>query len=223
MASITITHDMFSALSDAARAELVKMFTAAPASAVTVTSSPSPPSSADDTPVKRGRKSKKVKKPVDPDAPPKEKRPPNDWILFSNRVEKVIREKELADGVDKDSKMRTVVVKQFASSLKTVKPYDEWVDADILSTLSTWTPPEVSKQAVAKAAAEAAATAPDAAATAPAADPAPDAAPQKKRGPKKLAEMTADERAAHDAKLADRKAKKAAAPAAASSEKDNTD
>ena len=35
---------------------------------------------------------------------------------------------------------------------------------------------------------------------------------QKKRGPKKLADMTAEERAIHDAKVAERKAKKAAAP-----------
>jgi hypothetical protein len=38
------------------------------------------------------------------------------------------------------------------------------------------------------------------------------AQPQKKRGPKKLADMTPEERAIHDAKVAERKAKKAAAP-----------
>lgn len=206
MASITITHTMFATLSDAARAELVKMLAAPPsatAPAAFVASAPDP-ASADDTPKKRGRKPKKV---VDPNAPPKEKRPPNEWILFSTRVEKVIREKETADGVEKDAKMRTVVAKQFASSLKAVKPYDEWVDADILDALSTWTPPEVSKQAVAKAAAAAPTSPVDADATAEAAAAAPEA---KKRGPKKLADMTPEERAAHDEKVAERKAKKAA-------------
>jgi hypothetical protein len=203
---------MFATLSDVARAELVKMLAAPPAAATAaafVASAPDP-ASADDTPKKRGRKPKKV---VDPNAPPKEKRAPNDWILFSTHVEKVIREKEAADGVDKDAKMRTVVAKQFASSLKSIKPYSEWADADILVALSTWTPPEVSKQAVAKAAAEAEA----AAAPAPA-DAAEAAAAAKKRGPKKLADMTPEERAAHDEKVAERKAKKAVAadaPAAA--------
>jgi hypothetical protein len=48
-----------------------------------------------------------------------------------------------------------------------------------------------------------------------AAPAAPPAAAVKKRGPKKLTEMTAEERAAHDAKTAERKAAKAAAPAPA--------
>ncbi len=198
---------MFAALSDAARAELVKMLAAPPSAGGAAALAPVPValSSADDTPKKRGRKPKKV---VDPNAPPKEKRPPNEWILFSTRVEKVIREKEAADGVEKESKMPTVVVKQFASSLKAVKPYDEWVDADILETLSTWTPPEVSKQAAAKAAAAAPPSPADADAGATAAAAAPEAT--KKRGPKKLADMTPEERAAHDAKVAERKAKKAA-------------
>jgi hypothetical protein len=41
-----------------------------------------------------------------------------------------------------------------------------------------------------------------------AAEPAADAEPTKRRGPKKLSEMTAEERAAHNAKIAERKAKK---------------
>jgi hypothetical protein len=44
------------------------------------------------------------------------------------------------------------------------------------------------------------------------AEPQAELQPQKKRGPKKLADMTAEERAIHDAKVAERKAKKAAAP-----------
>ena len=209
MASITITHDMFAAMSDGARAELVKMLTtvpAAPATAAVASAAPAPDAPAPNK--KRGRKPKKV---VDPNAPPKEKRPPNSWILFSGRVEKLIRDKETADGAAKESKMRTVVVKQFASSLKKVKADAEWTDEDILAALDGWTPP-VAAEPVADASAAPPAT------DAEPAEPAATAA--KKRGPKKLAEMTADERAAHDAKIAERKAKKAAAPAA---EKDKTE
>jgi hypothetical protein len=210
MASITITHDMFAAMSEGARAELVKMLTAVPMTApvaAPVTAAPATAPADDSTShKKRGRPSKKV---VDPNAPPKEKRPPNSWILFSGRVEKLIRDAEKEKDTAKESKMRTVTVKQFASSLKKEKADAEWTDADILAALDGWTPP-VKAEVVAE----------PAAAAEPAADAEPAATAAKKRGPKKLTEMTADERAAHDAKIAERKAKKAAAPAA---EKDKTE
>ena len=80
-------------------------------------------------------------------------------------------------------------------------------------------------RAAAKAKKEAAAAAaPSAADAVPVADavPAPEAdgnasdtSSQKRRGPKKLSEMSPEERAAHDKKVAERKLAKAAAPAAA--------
>jgi hypothetical protein len=100
---------------------------------------------------KKGRK-KKEKKPVDPNAPPKEKRPPNSWILFSMRVEKLVRAaEELAGKTTKEQRMHTVVIKQFAASLKSTKPYDDWADDEITEAMTTWTPPEVSKMSAAKA------------------------------------------------------------------------
>ena len=51
--------------------------------------------------------------------------------------------------------MKTVVVKQFASHLKSQKAYELWTDAEITAQIATFTPPEVSKQAVAAAAAAA--------------------------------------------------------------------
>ena len=81
------------------------------------------------------------------------------------------------------------------------------------------------KEAAAAAApSAAAAAAPSAADAVPVADavPAPEAdgnasdtSSQKRRGPKKLSEMSPEERAAHDKKVAERKLAKAAAPAAA--------
>lgn len=200
MASITITADMFARLSETARAEVMMNFGSAPTAAAPA------PAPAEEGPKKRGRKPKKV---VDPNAPPKEKRAPNDWIVFSGRVEKLVRAGETERGAAKEEKMRTVVVKQFASSLKKAKAMDEWTDEEIVAALSSWTPPE-KEAAVAEPVAAVAAE--PAAAEPTAAEP---AATEKRRGPKKLSEMSAEERAAHDAKIAERKAKKGAAPAAA--------
>jgi hypothetical protein len=71
------------------------------------------------------------------------------------------------------------------------------------------------RKAAAAAPAAAAVAAPAAAAAAPAPADASDggdstASSQKRRGPKKLSDMTAEERAAHDAKISKRKAEKAA-------------
>ncbi len=89
------------------------------------------------------------------DAEPKEKRPPNAWVRFTTRVEKLVRAAEEAAGTPKESAMKTVVVKQFASHLKSQKAYDEWTDEEVTEALPGWTPPEVSKQALAKAEKEA--------------------------------------------------------------------
>jgi hypothetical protein len=157
--------------------------------------SAAPPSSSSSAPA--GKKGKKVKAPVDPDAPPKEKRAPNAWIVFAMRVEKIVRAaEELAGKTTKEERMHTIVIKQFASSLKAQKGYDEWTDDEITASHSTWTPPEMSKQAAAKAAApEASADGDDAASAS--------SAPKAKR-------QWSDEAKASAA--AKRAAKKAAAP-----------
>jgi hypothetical protein len=203
MASITITAEMFARLSETARAELMMNFgSAAPAA-------PAAPTAADATSEpgqkKRGRK---PKKPVDPNAPPKEKRAPNDWIIFSGRVEKLVRAGEAERGATKEEKMRTVVVKQFASSLKKQKSMDEWTDEEIVAALAVWDPPVKVEEEVAPAAPEP---------VVPGVVPA-QPAEAKRRGPKKLSEMTAEERAAHDAKIAERKAKKESGGTAAEAE-----
>jgi hypothetical protein len=115
------------------------------------------------SPAPAGKKAKKVKAPADPDAPPKEKRAPNAWIVFAMRVEKIVRAaEELAGKTTKEERMHTIVIKQFASSLKAQKGYDEWTDDEITEAHSTWTPPEMSKQAAAKAAAPVAPAEPEA-------------------------------------------------------------
>lgn len=73
----------------------------------------------------------------------------NPWILFTKRVESLIRQMESDNGVAKEQKMLTVRVKQFASDLKTQKGYDNWQDTDILAALKDWQAPSVSKQELA--------------------------------------------------------------------------
>lgn len=96
--------------------------------------------SAAPTPAKK-RKSKKSDESAE-GSEPKPKREPNEWIKFSQRVERLVRESEEAAGTSKEEKMRTVVVKQFASHLKTQKAYAEWEDDEIKTALTSWTPPE---------------------------------------------------------------------------------
>lgn len=90
---------------------------------------------------KKAPKEKKAKDPSEPKVPST-----NPWILFCKKVETLIRAKEEADDVPKESKMKTVQTKQFASDLKAQKPYDDWTDEEILEALEGWTPPAVSKQ-----------------------------------------------------------------------------
>jgi len=92
-------------------------------------------------------KKKKAKKVRDPDAP---KKAPNAWIVFTMRVDALLKEHGVAG--------KAVENKQFASALKTKKPYDEWADEEILTEKASWTKPEVSKQSQAKSDAEAAST-----------------------------------------------------------------
>ena len=90
-------------------------------------------------------KKKKAKKVRDPDAP---KKAPNAWIVFTMRVDALLKEHGVAG--------KAVENKQFASALKTKKGYDEWADEEILAEKASWTKPEVSKQCAADAAAVAA-------------------------------------------------------------------
>jgi hypothetical protein len=153
---------------------LAKMLAAAP--------SASAPSAAQVASL-NGKKAKKAKKEVDPNAPPKEKRAPNSWILFAMRVEKLVRAAEavpVPEGESAKPRLHTIVIKQFAASLKEKKAYDEWTDDEVTEALSTWTPPEVSKQAAAKAAKAAESTGADED-SAPAAEGAPATAEKPKR------------------------------------------
>jgi hypothetical protein len=79
---------------------------------------------------------------------PKVKRAPNSWILFTMRIENLIRKYEAVHGISEAEQMKTTVVKQFCSNLKEKKTYDEWVDKDIIKEFCAWTPPDVSKQSV---------------------------------------------------------------------------
>ena len=95
------------------------------------------PAAAEPAKKKRGKRAPAL----DEDGNPKPKRAPNAWIKFAQRVEQLIRAKETADGAGKEEKMRTVVVKQFASHLKSQKAYDEWNDDEIVAALTGWEPP----------------------------------------------------------------------------------
>ena len=175
---------------------LSKMLAAAPSASTPSATAPA------------GKKAKKVKKEVDPNAPPKEKRPPNSWILFAMRVEKLVRAAEESQGkTTRETRLHTIVIKQFAASLKEKKAYDEWTDDEVVEELSTWTPPEVSKQAAAKAAKAAGAPEAPESAEAPAAAAPAEGAEKPKR------QWSEEAKAAAALKRAATKAAKAAAAA----------
>jgi nucleolin len=96
---------------------------------------------------KKSRKTKAEDSDSETDSAPKVKRAPNEWIKFSQRVERMIRAAEEEAEKPKDERMRTVVVKQFASHLKGIKAYAEWEDDEIMEALEEWEPPTESKQA----------------------------------------------------------------------------
>jgi len=84
-----------------------------------------------------------------------EKRVPNQWILFVQKVDGALKTASIITGA-------ATVTKQFASSLKDIKPYDDWTDEAIVEAWSTWgDKPEQSKSSKAKAEAEAAEAAGD--------------------------------------------------------------
>jgi hypothetical protein len=85
----------------------------------------------------KGSKAKKMK---DPNAEPKE---PNVWIKFTQRVGALIKESH------PDNKAPATIGKQFCSYLKEQKPYDQWVDSEILEAFTSWAPPEQSKMEIA--------------------------------------------------------------------------
>lgn len=69
-----------------------------------------------------------------------EKKAPNAWIVFTQKVDGALKSASIATGA-------ATVAKQFASSLKDIKPYAEWTDEAIVAAWSTWQKPEQSKKA----------------------------------------------------------------------------
>ena len=119
-----------------------------------------------------------------------EKKAPNAWIVFTQKVDGALKAASIATGA-------ATVGKQFASSLKDIKPYAEWTDEAIVAAWPTWEKPAPKPKAAAASSASSESEEGGASAA---------AAPKKER--KKRAPMTAAAKAA--AKLK-RDAKKAAA------------
>jgi len=154
-------------------------------------------------PAVAAKKAKKEKKEKDPNAPKKE---PNAWVNFTQHVRSVL----LAGGCE----LKGFVGQQYCSVLKAKLPlvtnekgkqepdYEAISDAEILSGFKSWTPPEQSKAAVAKA------SKPSTPEASPAPVPVPAAPEKKARKP-----QSAETKAAAAAKRAATKAAKAAAPA----------
>ena len=87
-----------------------------------------------------GKPASKKNKKSDSESDGEVKRKPNEFILFSSRIRAILKEHEAAY---KDVGTHN----QFCSHLKSIKPYDEWEDADeILEQQSEWVKPDVSKQ-----------------------------------------------------------------------------
>ena len=112
----------------------------------------------------------------------KPKAAPNVWIRFTQQVDGALKAAEISVGA-------ATVSKQFASSLKDIKPYAEWTDEDIVAAWSTWEKPEQSKMSSKKSSA--------------ASSEAEDGAEPKQRKPR--AKLTEEEKAA---RKAERDAKK---------------
>ena len=155
-------------------------------------------------------KVKKAKKEKDPSAPKKE---PNDWINFTQRGRKAL----LAAGHE----LKGFVGQQYCAVLKEKLPsktvtssdgktkempdYDSISDAEIVSRFKSWTPPEQSKAAAAKASNSTGSSPVEAPV---AAAPAPDAEKPKRKWSDEAKLKAAEKRAAT-------KAAKAGVPAAA--------
>ena len=136
------------------------------------------------------------------DGAPKAPKAPNAWIVFSSKVSEVLKAAGIATGA-------ATVSKQFASSLKDLKPYAEWTDEAIVEAWSTWEKPEQSKSGKAKAESAAASASESGSESATEGGA---AAPKKER--KKPAPLTEEQKAAKKAKAAATKAAKKAAAAA---------
>lgn len=91
-------------------------------------------------------KKPKAEAEAESDAEPKDKRPPSAWILFSVRVQKLLRPAE--EGKDKAERTSVGTMNQFAGTLwsQTKASGKEWSDEEISAAWATFTPPEVSKQ-----------------------------------------------------------------------------
>ena len=89
---------------------------------------------------------KKVKAEEAEGAEPKEKRPPSLWILFSVRVQKVLRPAE--EAMPKAERTTVGTMNQFAGTLwsQTKASGKEWTDEEISAAFAEFTPPVVSKQ-----------------------------------------------------------------------------
>ena len=154
-----------------------------------------------------GGKVKKEKKQKDPNAPKKD---PNDWINFTQRARAAL----LASGAELKGfvgqqycavlkeKLPTKSVALADGKTKDVPDYDSISDAEIVARFKSWTPPEQSKAAAAKASSTESSPAPSPAA------PAAPAAEKPKRQWSEAAKVAAAE------KRAATKAAKASAPAA---------
>ena len=77
---------------------------------------------------------KRTKKERDPGLSRKQSNP---WIKFTQRVSKVLDDAGIKTG-------SAPVAKQFASSLKDQKEYDDWTDEDILRAWALWEKPRES-------------------------------------------------------------------------------
>ena len=119
-------------------------------------------------------KKSRAKKADDGEAKPKAA--PNVWIRFTQQVDGALKAAEISVGA-------ATVSKQFASSLKDIKPYAEWTDEDIVAAWSTWEKPEQSKMSSKKSSA--------------ASSEAEDGAEPKARKPR--AKLTEEEKAARKA------------------------
>jgi hypothetical protein len=151
-------------------------------------------------------KKSKTPKVADPDAEPKEKKAPSEWILFSSkRVGALVR--SLQEGMDKADKSKVGTINQFAGSLWSQKK--EWTDAEITAAWPEFTPPTVSKQTAEGKSKRSGSSTGSAAAAEPVAD-APEAGEKKARKP-----QSEETKAAAAVKRAATKAAKAAAPEAA--------
>jgi hypothetical protein len=91
-------------------------------------------------------KKPKAEAEAESDAEPKDKRPPSPWILFSVRVQKLLRPAE--EGKDKSERTSVGTMNQFSGTLwsQTKASGKEWTDEEISAAFADFTPPEVSKQ-----------------------------------------------------------------------------